>query len=99
MRKPTPQLSPQLVSRAGTFTTKGQAAPAALPELAPAPQGVTSAAPTPRPTLAPVQGTIAVTVRLDPVRYDQLKAYGARNRMTNQAIIVAALDRYLESSD
>lgn len=41
-----------------------------------------------------VQGTIAVTVRLDPGRYERMKVYGARRRLTNQDILVEALDRY-----
>jgi predicted transcriptional regulator len=40
-------------------------------------------------------GTIAVTVRLDPERYERLKMHGVRRRQTNQQIIVAALDAYL----
>lgn len=39
-------------------------------------------------------GTIAVTLRLDPERYEQLKLHGAYNRLTNQDIIVSALDAY-----
>lgn len=45
----------------------------------------------------PVQGlhgTIAVTVRPDPRRYERLKVYGALRRRTNQEILVEALDRY-----
>lgn len=41
-----------------------------------------------------LHGTIAVTVRLDPRRYERLKVYGARFRRTNQEILVEALDRY-----
>jgi hypothetical protein len=44
-----------------------------------------------------LQGTIAVTVRLDPARYERLKVYGARRRRTNQEILVEALDRYLKA--
>lgn len=39
-------------------------------------------------------GTIAVTVRLDPNRYERMKVHGARRRLTNQDILVEALDRY-----
>ncbi len=42
-----------------------------------------------------IAGTIAVTVRLDPERYERLKIHGARQRQTNQQILVAALDAYL----
>ncbi len=40
--------------------------------------------------------TIAVTVRLDEDRYTRLKVFGARTRRTNQDILVAALDAYLQ---
>jgi hypothetical protein len=43
---------------------------------------------------APKLGTIAVTVRLDPDRYERLKAQAAETRRSNQDIIVAALDGY-----
>jgi hypothetical protein len=41
--------------------------------------------------------TVAVTVRLDADRYHRLVAYGARftPRRTNQDILVAALDAFL----
>ena len=39
-------------------------------------------------------GTIAVTVRLDPERYERLKIHGAKTRRTNQYILVEALDAY-----
>ena len=39
-------------------------------------------------------GTIAVTVRLDPERYERLKIHGAKTRRTNQDILVEALDAY-----
>ena len=55
------------------------------------------AAPTP-PTPKGISGTIAVTVRLDPERYERLKMHGARRRRTNQQIIVAALDAYLPAA-
>lgn len=42
-------------------------------------------------------GTIAVTVRLDPSRYEKLKLYGVHNRKTNQEIMVDALDKFLNS--
>lgn len=41
-------------------------------------------------------GTTSVTVRLDSDRYERMKIYGAKNRRTNQAIIVAALDAYFK---
>lgn len=39
-------------------------------------------------------GTIAVTVRLDPERYERLKIHGAKTRRTNQDILVESLDSY-----
>lgn len=44
-----------------------------------------------------LHGTIAVTVRLDPARYERLKVHGARHRRTNQEIFVEALDGYFHS--
>lgn len=43
-----------------------------------------------------IHGTIAVTVRLDPARYERLKVHGARLRRTNQEIFVEALDGYFD---
>jgi hypothetical protein len=42
--------------------------------------------------------TISLTVKLDPERYHKLIAFGSRftPRRSNQQIIVAALDAYLE---
>jgi hypothetical protein len=42
--------------------------------------------------------SVAVTVRLDQPRYERLKLHGARRRRTNQAIILEALDRYLDAN-
>ena len=50
-----------------------------------------------RGTARGLHGTIAVTVRLDPMRYERLKIYGARLRRTNQEILVEALDRYFQN--
>ena len=68
-----------------------QIEPATIAPLAPEPEET----PTPRPPRAPLVGTIAVTVRLDPVRYAKLKTMAVEQRDTNQAILVAALDAYL----
>jgi hypothetical protein len=46
-----------------------------------------------------VQATIAVTVRLDEARYERMKSWGTGRRVTNQEIIVAALDRFFSFSD
>jgi hypothetical protein len=43
----------------------------------------------------PLVGTIAVTVRLDPDRYQRLKSFSNDTRRTNQEHIVEALDDYL----
>lgn len=83
---------------------KGEAAPAVRsfgetpPPLAPPP------APEPKPRLSRlssrVLATIAVTVRLDETRYERMKQWGTeRRRVTNQEIIVAALDRFFALSD
>ena len=45
-----------------------------------------------------MRATIAVTVRLDEARYERLKSYGSKYRVTNQDILVAALDRFLSTS-
>lgn len=42
---------------------------------------------------------IAVTLRLDQARYERLRAFGARHRLRNQAVLVAALDRYLDAEE
>jgi hypothetical protein len=49
--------------------------------------------------LSRVQATIAVTVRLDETRYERMKSWGTGRRVTNQEIIVAALDRLFSLSD
>jgi hypothetical protein len=68
---------------------KGEATPA-----------TTNEPPTARDIMSPPTGikTIALTVKLDPERYHKLIAYGSRftPRRSNQQIIVAALDAYLE---
>ena len=47
-----------------------------------------------------VQATIAVTVRLDEPRYERMKTWGTtRRRVTNQEIIVAALDGFFKLPD
>jgi hypothetical protein len=39
---------------------------------------------------------IALTVKVDQARYEALKILGARTRRSNQEILLAALDAYLE---
>ena len=87
---------------------KGEAAPvvesierAPAPTPAPSP-GLIAAVPTaappppPLPTSSRAKPTIAVTVRLDETRYERLKRFGGQHRITNQDIIVAALDHFLQ---
>jgi hypothetical protein len=38
-------------------------------------------------------------VRLDETRYERMKSWGTGRRVTNQEIIVAALDRFFSLSD
>lgn len=99
------RLDPGLIAR------KGQASPAApVPApMVPEPPVALAAVSPPatangpaaeeetRPAARGLQGTIAVTVRLDPARYERLKVHGARARRTNQEILVEALDDYFRS--
>jgi hypothetical protein len=89
-RNAAPRLGSSLIAR------KGEAAPTvAVPEpqheverLAVAVEDMPST--TPRGLV----GTIAVTVRLDPTRYEHLKIHGVKTRRTNQEILIEALDDY-----
>jgi len=101
------RLDPGLIAR------KGEAAPASLsPATIGGPTqiqaGARGATPREEPRTeahrggaqAPARGlhgTIAVTVRLDPSRYERLKVHGARLRRTNQEIFVEALDGYFRN--
>jgi hypothetical protein len=78
---------------AGLLVRKGEAAPASS---APASSSATEAT-LPRGT----KDTVAVTVRLDEARCHKLVGYGARftPRRTNQEILVAALDAYLNAEE
>jgi hypothetical protein len=96
---PTPLMMPAIAKKgdavpAVTSFEESRVEPAATPtqtpEIAPAPQ--------PR-LLSRVQATIAVTVRLDETRYERVKSWGTGRRVTNQEIIVAALDRFFALSD
>ncbi len=94
---------------------KGDALPvvASFEEPAPPVLSVPSVAPTPAPSPTPayvaeppvsrltsrVQATIAVTVRLDERRYERMKNWGTTRRVTNQEVIVAALDRFFCLTD
>jgi hypothetical protein len=44
-------------------------------------------------------GTIAITVRLDPDRYQRLKSAGLEHGLTNQEIMVAALDNWFRGQN
>jgi hypothetical protein len=78
----------------GGLVRKGEAAPAKTSTP------TTALADTPD-TPHGTKGTIAITVRLDPQRYQRLIAYKARfpRRMKNQEILVAALDAYLAQAE
>lgn len=82
-KQPAARLGEELLVR------KGEATPATRPANPPAP-----AAPTPASRPRGLSGTIAVTLRLDPERYGWLKEYGFKHRLTNQELLVAALDAY-----
>lgn len=53
----------------------------------------------PLPVPHGLAGTIAVTVRLDPARYERLKIYGVRQRRTNQELLVEAIDAFLDGRE
>jgi hypothetical protein len=78
----------------GGLVRKGEAAPAKTPTPATA---LADTPDIPRGT----KGTIAMTVRLDPARYQRLMAYKARfpMRIMNQEILVKALDAYLAQAE
>jgi hypothetical protein len=77
-------------------------------EATPAMRSFEERAPAPSPELKPkssrlssrLLATIAVTVRLDETRYERMKQWGTEGRrVTNQEIIVAALDGFFALSD
>jgi len=94
---------------AGLIAKKGEAAPVATVIQPAIPVAPIVAAPLPIPpasvpapalaappaTKGANTNTIAVTVRLDPDRYQALKLYGVKTRTSNQDVLVAALDQYL----
>jgi hypothetical protein len=53
----------------------------------------------PPPVPHGLAGTIAVTVRLDPARYERLKIYGVKQRRTNQDLLVEAIDAFLDGRE
>jgi hypothetical protein len=93
MPKP-PRLVGDLIVRKGE-AAPAVAAPAPVPDK-PAATVETRPAAGPAPVPHGLAGTIAVTVRLDPMRYERLKIYGVRQRRTNQELLVEAIDAFLE---
>lgn len=103
------RLDPGLIARKGeAMPADPQPAPAAAspvrampdalaPEAVRTPTGAEARAADGSGPARGLHGTIAVTVRLDPRRYERLKVYGARLRRTNQEILVEALDRYFRN--
>lgn len=97
-KKPAPSslLSSPLISR------KGEAIPAVAAPAPPPPEPPPVFVAPPSSSVSPVPkgtvGTIAVTVRLDPARYERLKLRGVRHRQSNQDMLVAALDAYLDAN-
>ena len=93
-----PRLGGDLIVR------KGEAAPAVATEnVSPAPARTVERPAASKPVRASVPhglgGTIAVTVRLDPTRYERLKMYGVRQRRTNQELLVEAIDAFLDDRE
>lgn len=81
---------------------KGEATPAITSfeePTASAPVSSLATPTTPSRLTSRVQPTIAVTVRLDEVRYERMKTWGTARRVTNQEVIVAALDRFFSLDD
>ncbi len=91
-----PRLGGNLIVR------KGEAAPA-VAAVPPAPARTVERPAASKPVRASVPhglgGTIAVTVRLDPTRYERLKMYGVRQRRTNQELLVEAIDAFLDDRE
>ncbi len=77
--------------QSGLLARKGGAAPAENPPEA----ALAKAARLPHGT----KTTVAITVRLDQERYQRMLAYGAQYmpRLSNQDILVSALDAFLDS--
>jgi hypothetical protein len=93
MPKP-PRLVGDLIVRKGE-AIPAVAAPAPISDVLPATINAPPAA-GPAPVPHGLAGTIAVTVRLDPMRYERLKIYGVRQRRTNQELLVEAIDAFLD---
>jgi hypothetical protein len=97
------RLDPGLIARKGQAVPSATAPSTAEPEARTALPGPPAAANGPphqegtRQSARGLHGTIAVTVRLDPARYERLKVHGARMRRTNQEILVESLDDYFRN--
>lgn len=91
------RLEPGLIARKGEALPARSEAVVADAERQDDHEGVLLMGP-PRRSARGLHGTIAVTVRLDPERYERLKVFGARRRHTNQDILVEALDRFLSAN-
>jgi hypothetical protein len=81
----------------GLIVRKGHAAPA-LPRETPA-SGMADAAEKLSRAGRIRGGTIAITVRLDPDRYGRLKSDGLKLGLTNQEIMVTALDEWFQKKE
>jgi hypothetical protein len=92
---PTPLVMPAIARKgdASPAVTSFDRQPVSDPATAPEPPPVSAR------LLSRVQATIAVTVRLDETRYERMKSWGTGRRVTNQEIIVAALDRFFSLND
>ena len=77
--------------KSGLIVRKGHAVPASQLR---APLGAAPNADDPGRVGRVRNGTIAITVRLDPDRYTRLKGAGVQRGLTNQEIMVTALDRW-----
>ena len=95
------EAAPVVTSIEAALTPAPPLLPSPLQAPVPAPAAVPVAAPAPPPLPASsrVKPTIAVTVRLDETRYERLKRFGGQHRITNQDIIVAALDHFLQGRE
>jgi len=89
-RNAAPRLEGSLIARKGEATPIARAAQAVEEQIV---QSESAKATSSKSQ----SGTIAVTLRLDPERYERLKLYGLKNRRTNQDILVEALDLFMNT--
>jgi hypothetical protein len=81
MRRTSKQLS-------GSLLARKDAPPPATPDV--------SLPHVEKPARVVERKPIALTLKVDQVRYEALKTLGARTRRSNQEILLAALDAYLK---